>query len=217
MKRDLTFLICLSKEVPEPSLGPNWMGVDINSSKIAVSMVSPKRVLKQTYPGQDLSTRQFRFEERRSRLQSHKDNGSSRAGLKLKRLSGRQRNYVRTRIWQMANEIVKLAKEFDANIAIERLRHLRKRRGEWNKKSRRKVNRITYGFFRHALKHVAKREGIVVREVKASYTSQTCPRCGHVGKENWRATSTSDASAAATRPTETVWRASTSPSGRLQR
>ncbi|MHA1596780.1 MAG: transposase, partial [Candidatus Asgardarchaeia archaeon] len=43
-----------------------------------------------------------------------------------------------------------------------------------------------YGLFRHALKCVAKREGVVVEEIKPNYTSQTCPRCGHVGKENWR-------------------------------
>ncbi|KPV65350.1 MAG: putative transposase DNA-binding domain protein [Candidatus Bathyarchaeota archaeon BA1] len=36
------------------------------------------------------------------------------------------------------------------------------------------------------MKHVAEREGICVKEVKAHHTSQTCPRCGHVGRENWR-------------------------------
>ncbi|MGQ9759860.1 MAG: zinc ribbon domain-containing protein [Candidatus Methanomethylicaceae archaeon] len=77
-------------------------------------------------------------------------------------------------------------KKFNANIAIERLGSIRKCKGEWGKKSRRKVNRIPYGLFRHALKHVAKREGIVVIEVKPSYTSQICPRCGHVGRENWK-------------------------------
>ncbi|MBS7617908.1 transposase [Candidatus Bathyarchaeota archaeon] len=26
----------------------------------------------------------------------------------------------------------------------------------------------------------------MVKEVKSAYTSQTCPRCGHIGKENWK-------------------------------
>jgi len=187
MRRDLRFLAVLRKDFPEPELKPNWMGVDINSSKIAVSIISKSKVLKQTYFGQDVSIRQFRFEERRAKLQKYRDTVSrGKAGLKLKRLSGKQRNYVRTRMWQIANEIVKLAKEFNANIAIERLRGLRKRKGEWNKKSTRKVNRIPYGLFRHTLKCVAEREGVVVEEVKPSYTSQTCPRCGHAGKENWK-------------------------------
>jgi len=187
MKRNLGFLVVLPKDMPKPNIKPNVMGIDINSSKIAVSIISPNKVLKQTYYGQDVSTRQFHFEERRAKLQGYRDTVSrGKAGLKLKRLSGRQRSYVKTRMWQIANEIVRLAKQFNANIAIERLRHLRKRKGEWSRKSRRKTNRIPYGFFRHALKHVAEREGVIVREVKPNYTSQTCPKCGHAGRENWR-------------------------------
>ena len=178
MKQNLRFLVVLKKESPEPSIRPNWMGVEINSSKIAVSIIGKDKVLRQTYFGKDVSTRQFRFEERRAKLQAYQDNGSSKAGLKLKRLSGKQRNYVRTRMWQIANEIVKPAKQFSADIAIERLRHLRKRKGEWRRKSRRKVNRIPYGFFRHALKHVAEREGVIVREIKPYHTSQTVHGAG---------------------------------------
>ena len=33
---------------------------------------------------------------------------------------------------------------------------------------------------------VAEREGVFVKEVKPNYTSQTCPRCGHVSRENWK-------------------------------
>jgi len=186
MKRNLSFLAVLSKDFPEPSRGLNWMGVDVNSAKTAVSIVSDGKVLKQTYYGQDVFTKQSRLEERRARLQSYRDKGSSKAGLKLKSLSGKQQNYVRTRMGQVAGEIVKTAKQFNANIAVERLKGLRKCKGEWRRKSRRKVNRIPYAFFNHALRCVAEREGVFVEEVKPNYTSQTCPRCGHVGKENWR-------------------------------
>jgi len=187
LKQNLKFLVVLEKKFPKPLVRPNVMGVDINSSKIAISIIGNGKVLKQTYFGKDISTKQFLFEERRAKLQKYRDTVSrGKAGLKLKKLSGKQRNYVRTRIWQIANEIVKLAKAFDANIAIEKLNHIRKRKGEWSKKSARKVNRIPYGFFRHALKHVAEREGVYVMETKPNYTSQTCPRCGHIGKENWR-------------------------------
>ncbi len=186
MKRNLRFLVVLKKEFPKPPVRPNWMGIDINSSIIAVSIISKDKVLKQTYFGKDVSTKQFRFEERRAKLQRYRDKGSSKAGLKLKGLSGKQRNYVRTRMWQVANEIVKLAKQFKANIAVEKLKNLRKRKGEWSRKARKKVNRIPYALFRQALKRVAEREGVFIQEVNPSYTSQTCPRCGHVGKENWR-------------------------------
>jgi len=185
MKQDLKFFIALSKEFPEPPYKQNWMGVDVNSSKIAISIISKEKVLKQTYLGQDVSTRQFRFEKRRARLQSYRDKGSSKAGLKLKRLSGRQRNYVRTRMWQTANEIVRLAKNFNANIAIEKL-DIRKRKRGWSKKGRKKANRIPYALFKHALKYVAEKEGVFIKEINPKYTSQTCPRCGYRGKENWK-------------------------------
>jgi IS605 OrfB family transposase len=187
MKRSLRFLVVLKMEAPEPSVRPNWMGIDINSSKIAISIIGVGKVLKQTYYGKDVASQQFRFEELRAKLQERRDNGSmGKAGLKLKRLSGKQRNYVKTRMWQIANEVVELAKKFNTNIAIERLGLLRKRMGEWGKKSTRKVNRIPYGFFRRVLKNIAEREGVIVKEVKPHYTSQTCPRCGHIGKENWQ-------------------------------
>jgi IS605 OrfB family transposase len=64
-----------------------------------------------------------------------------------------------------SQEVVKLAKRFNANIAVEKLRNLRKHRGEWSKNSRKKVNRIPYAPLRHALKSVAEREGTLIKEV----------------------------------------------------
>jgi len=164
------------------------LGVDINAGSVAVTIRSAKgKVLKQLYLGQDLARMQAKFERRRAKLQAHRDTHSrSKAGKKLKRFSRRQRNYTRTRCWQLVGELVKLAKQFDARIAIERLKYLRKRRGEWSKRSRKKVNRIPYGFLRFALEHKAVQEGITIETVSARYTSQTCPRCDLVNKANRR-------------------------------
>ncbi|MHA1626603.1 MAG: IS200/IS605 family accessory protein TnpB-related protein, partial [Candidatus Asgardarchaeia archaeon] len=93
-------------------------------------------------------------------------------------LSGKQRNYVKTRIWQIVSEIIKLARENYATIVIEDIKHLRVRKGKINKKARRKINRIPYGFFRFALEHKAIQEGIKVIAINPKYTSQTYPRCG---------------------------------------
>jgi IS605 OrfB family transposase len=184
----MRFLVAISKTTPIPTVRCNWLGVDVNSPRIATSSISPVGgVLKQTYYGKEISTKQFLLEKRRSVLQQHRDTLSrSKAGLKLKRLAKRQRDYVWTSIWAVANEIVQQAEAFGANIAVERLRHLRKSRCEWSAKSRRKVNRIPYGFLRHALRHVAERQGVLLVEVDPRYTSQMCPHCGHTSKANWR-------------------------------
>jgi IS605 OrfB family transposase len=188
MKKNQQLLTVLSIETPAPLTRVNWLGADINSPHIAVSIISPSiTILKQTYYGKKISTKQFGFEKRRAALQQYRDtNSRSKAGLKLRCLSGRQKNYVRTSIWTLANELVKLAETFNANIAIERLTHLKKRRGQWSRRTRRKVNRIPYGFFGHALRHVAERQRILVSEVNPNYTSQMCPSCGHTSKSNWR-------------------------------
>jgi IS605 OrfB family transposase len=79
-----------------------------------------------------------------------------------------------------------LATRHKATIAIERLYKLRRRKGQLSRKSRRKTNRIPYGFFRHTLTHKSTQLGIPIVEVSARYTSQTCPRCGHISRQNRR-------------------------------
>lgn len=187
MKRDLTLYAVLSKDPTPPKAQPNVLGIDVNSARIALTALSSRKVLRQLYLGQDVATRQFRFEERRAKLQGYRDRKGFRgkAGLKLKRLSGRQRCFVKTRLWMAANEFVTLAKASNCEVAIERLRNLRRHRGEFRKKSSRKTNRIPYGFLRRALRCVCEREGIILREVSGAYTSQTCPRCGFVSRGSW--------------------------------
>ncbi|MGQ9759859.1 MAG: hypothetical protein ACUVQ5_04755 [Candidatus Methanomethylicaceae archaeon] len=82
MGRDLKFLTVLEKEFPKPSVRSNWMGIDVNSTKIAISIIGKGKVLKQTYFGRDVSTRQFQFEERMGKLQRYRDTVSKgKAGL----------------------------------------------------------------------------------------------------------------------------------------
>jgi len=187
MRNDLNFCAVLSKDLPTARARSNFLGIDVNSARIAVTALSSRKVMKQLYLGQDIATRQFSFEERRAKLQGYRDGKGSRgmSGLKLKQLSGKQRRFVQTRMWMIANEIAKVAKAYKCNIAIERLRNLRKHRGEFGSRSSRKINRIPYGFLRHALQCVCEREGIIFREVSSAYTSQTCPRCGFVSRKNW--------------------------------
>jgi IS605 OrfB family transposase len=187
------FLVLLQKTAPPPRLTENVIGVDQNSNGVAVTAMNKRtgRILKQLYLGRSISLRQVRCENRRARLQEYRDaeGHRGRAGLKLRRLSGRQRNYVRTNTWLLAKHLTELATRYDAAIAIEHLYKLRQRKGQLSRKSRRKTNRIPYGLFRHALTHKSAQLGIPVLEVPAKYTSQTCPNCGHISRrnrKNWR-------------------------------
>jgi len=43
----------------------------------------------------------------------------------LRKIKHDERNFIITRIWQVAHEIVEIAERFNAVIAIENLKHLR--------------------------------------------------------------------------------------------
>jgi IS605 OrfB family transposase len=184
------FLAVLQKEAPAPHATDNILGINQNSNGVAVTVMNAVtgRLLKQVYLGRNISLRQIRYENRRAKLQEYRDKDGHRgkARLKLRRLSGRQRNYVRTNTWELAKAITELAERYSAKIAIERLRNLKRRNGQLSRKSRRKTNRIPYGFFRHALTHKSELLGIPLVEVEPRYTSQTCPKCRYISRGNRR-------------------------------
>jgi len=164
------------------------VGVDVNSGNFAVTVLrSDGRVLKQLYLGQDIWHKQWKFMKRRSKLRSYADKGSGRARRALRRMRHAERNFVNTRIWQVSHEIVEIAMRYDAVIAIEKLKHLRKRSGKGKKPRRanRKIHRIPFHKFRIAIQSVAWQHGIDVVEVPAMKTSQKCPKCGYMSKKNW--------------------------------
>lgn len=186
MTSKIEFNLVMSKEDPPVKQTTNILGIDVNASKIAVSIMSENRILRQLYLGKEIGSTQYDFEERRAKLQQFRDTVTpSKAGLKLKILSGRQRRYVRTNVWTLANEIVKIAKKYRAKIAIEALKHLRRRKGQLSKKARRKVNRIPYGLLKHCLQSVCQREGVELVLVNPKHTSQECQKCHHASKKNW--------------------------------
>ena len=191
MKRDKSFLVYLSKDLPNPPVRPNVLGVDVNAGSVAISILTPqKRILRQLYLAGDIEHAQIRFTRRRAKLRSYRDDKTnpdynhSKAAMKLKKLGKQQHDYVQTNMWLLAKQLCQIARDYDANIAIEHLRHLRKKKGQTNKKARRRINRIPYGLLRLTLQHKGPQMGAKVIEVPPRYTSQTCSRCGYKAKAN---------------------------------
>jgi IS605 OrfB family transposase len=186
MKNNLRLLAVLARDEPTPIQGSNVLGLDVNAARIAITITNRSgKVLRQLYLGRDLQRRQIHFEERRAKLQHVRDSmASGKAGLKLKRLAKKQGNYTHTRIWQVSKQILDLARSYDADIAIEKLRNLRKRKHWWRKRQRKKTNRIPYALIGHALRHHAAMGGHSLLEVDPAFTSQTCPQCGNIARRN---------------------------------
>jgi len=157
------------------------IGVDIGVKRLATVSVIGKegRVLKQLYFGQDVGDRQRDISLRRSKLQNYRDKGSRYARKALRRLRKAEGNYTTTRCWQVAHEIVKLAEQYNAFIAVEDLKGLKNAKA--NRKGNRKAKRMPYRRFRAALESVAGQSNRLVVAVHPRGTSHICSRCGGKG------------------------------------
>ena len=107
------------------------------------------------------------------------------------------RGFAKRRAWAdeavhvAANEIVRLASEYDARVVIEDLKNLSAirrrvrikgtRRGGFNKL----LNRVQYEKLKAVLLYKLGEHGLPQPlAVRAAFTSQTCPSCGHADKDN---------------------------------
>ena len=170
---NLEIVAFLSKEGTPLTLRRNVLGVDINNKNFAYTVVAPEgRILEQGYLGQQLWPKKVHFAERRAQLQS------LNALKKLKRMRHRQRNFVYTNIGQMVREIILIAKRFEADIAIERLRRFSPKGRRFNKR----VMTIPFFLFKKILEARCFDSGITLSRVDAYHTSKWCSHCGAVGK-----------------------------------
>ena len=176
-------LVSIQRDTPAPmSLGQAVLGVDVGSRTLAaITLLTEQGVTKQLYFGRDLYDHQRDISIRRSMLQRYAATGKDKekAKQKLSNLKKQEQNYTKTRCYQIAHEIVALANEHNATIAIEHLSGLKNAKG--NRKSNRRVKRMPYNTFRAALESVAKRAGAFVIAVSPRYTSKWCPVCGKMG------------------------------------
>ena len=174
--------VVLEKEFEKPETNQRYvLGIDIGSATLAAVSVfdtQTSKVVKQLYFGRDVAIQQRRYLKRRAYLKSLSDKGSHKARQSLRKLKRKQRNFVNTRSGQISKEIVNLAKSYNAYIAIEKLKTLRGKRGQFNKKANRKINRIPYGKFNEFLKSNCEMFQIPLHEVDAYHTSKWCVRCG---------------------------------------
>ena len=170
---NLEIVAYLSKEETKLPQRKNMLGIDINSKCFAVSVISPeKKVLKQTYFGKDIWIRRKKIMQRRALLQSVNN------VKKLKILRHKETNFVKTRLGQITNEIIKIAQRFDSDIAIENL----KRFPSKGKRFNREVMRIPFYAFKQVLESRCFDNGINLNIVDAYHTSKWCSHCGAVGK-----------------------------------
>jgi transposase len=157
--------------------GRSVLGIDVNSKCFAVSILAQDgRVLRQVYFGRDIWVRRKQIMLRREKLQSLADQGSHRARRSLARLKTRERNFVRNRVGEVVRDITNLAKRFDADIAVERL----KRFAPLGRKYNREVLRMPFSLFKRNLAGRCMDKGMRLHDEDAYHTSKWCSHCGAV-------------------------------------
>lgn len=157
------------------------IGVDIGSRTLAsISIItSNRKILKQLYFGKDIWEKQRNLSIRYSKLQHHSQKGDEQAKRKIKEFY-KNRQFIKTRCYEIAHEIVNLAIKYNSFIVLEDLNDLKYTK--LNKKGNRRVKIIPYYQFKKALESVATQNHIDVKSVDSRYTSQICSRCGNIKK-----------------------------------
>jgi len=164
------------------------IGIDTGSRTLAtISIINRERkTLKQIYMGRDIWNKQRDFSIRRSKLQRIRDTAKGdnrfKAIRKLNRLKGYESCFVKTRIYEIANRIIDLAREYNGFIAIEDLKGLKE--SKMHRKSNRRVKRMPFYKFRVALEQIAGQNNTLVVAINPRHTSQRCSRCGIIRKTN---------------------------------
>jgi IS605 OrfB family transposase len=126
-----------------------------------------------------------RYAKTRASLQKKKAQTGSRSTRRtLKRLSGRERRFMRNVNHVISRRIVEFAKDTgNPTIAVEALGGIRNGR-RLRKAQRTDLNRWAFYELEQFTRYKADTFGMAVIGVDPKYTSQGCSRCGHTEKAN---------------------------------
>ena len=137
-----------------------------------------------TSDGALLGQRLYSWLQKRDRELTTLQAALQRSGVKP-RQSRRYRALSRRIADYVANETNRILNRLaDQDIKALVVEDLDFRHGGLSRSLNRLVNRAGRASVRHKLADLTQRCGISIERVNPAYTSQTCPRCGHVAKQN---------------------------------
>jgi len=172
------FYLAVTLDVPEPALdeAKGTLGIDLGIVNLATDSEG------ESFSGQAVEHNRKRHHALRQRLQKR---GTKSALRHLKNLSGKEARFKRNTNHVMSKQIVQKAKANGQAIAIEDLRHIRKRTDSTVRRSQRaKHSSWAFGQLRSFLSYKAALAGVPLHLVDPRNTSRTCHVCGHCAKAN---------------------------------
>src|SRR6266851_5691415 len=176
--RNGVFSLAVTLEMPEPTPGTpdGTLGVDLGIINLATDSEG------ESFSGEAVEKNRKRHYALRQRLQKR---GTRNAKRHLKKLSGKEARFKRNTNHVISKRIVSKAKANGQGIAIEELRHIRKRTDRTVRHSQRsRHSSWSFGQLRSFLSYKAALAGVPLHTVNPRNTSRTCHVCGHCAKEN---------------------------------
>ncbi|WP_433462680.1 RNA-guided endonuclease InsQ/TnpB family protein [Spirillospora sp. CA-128828] len=170
------FLIatCEVLETPLNTCPRDWIGVDRGIANLATTSDGDN------HQGSGLQRYRRRMARVRAELQAK---GTKSAKRRLKRRARRERRHAAHVNHSIAKTVVADAQRTGRGIALEDLQGIRDR-VRLKRHQRATLSSWPFHQLGAFIAYKAQRAGVPVLEVDAAYTSQTCPRCGHVCRKN---------------------------------
>ncbi len=172
------FYLAVTLDVPQSALTTpdGTLGVDLGIVNLATDSEG------ETFSGELVERNRKRHHALRQRLQKR---GTKSAKRHLKKLSGKEARFKKNTNHVISKRIVAKTKTTGQGIAIEELRHIRKRTESTVKHSQRsRHSSWAFGQLRFFLQYKAALAGVPLRLVDPRNTSRRCSACGHCAKEN---------------------------------
>ena len=172
-KRERSYIhITVDREAPEPK-GDNPVGVDVGMNNLLVASNGFK------VGGKPILKRREHFRQLRSSLQTK---GTRSARRRLKRLGDRERRWTNTVLHQVSRRFVNSLN--DGNVVVlEDLNGIRNQ-ANFRKPQRAGFHSWAFGKLQSYIRYKVLERGIPVVGADPRNTSKTCPRCGHVSRNN---------------------------------
>ncbi len=160
--------ICIKKEVVKKEAGIDF-GVDVGIANVAYTSSGT------AFCGKALWAKKAQFRRVRASLQSKRTRGAKKV---LRRLSGKERRYIRAEIHKISKAIVAEAERHTAkNIRLELLKGISQRVSIPNKHTSRMGRAWSFYELQSFVKYKAEAIGMSVEFVDPAYTSQSCHQC----------------------------------------
>jgi putative transposase len=169
-------VVTLDVPTPTPDEPQSTLGIDLGIVNLATDSEG------ESFSGEAVEKNRQRNQALRQRLQKR---GTKSAKRHLKKLSGKEARFKKNTNHVISKRIVAKAKANGQGLAIEELRHIRKRPDSTVRRSQRsRHSSWSFGQLRFFLSYKAALAGVPLHTVNPRNTSRTCPACGHCAKAN---------------------------------